>query len=86
MWKCITVNSVSHVGRQPAHNTFSPTPRIKPFVQNKIDSPLSAWQLLVTKNILKTTQKHTTEKAKSASCYLPLTLDKLDAFIGIIYL
>src|SRR5436853_3009483 len=47
VWKQVSVNAASSCGRKSAENVFCVTTGIKPFARNKIDSPLSAWRMLV---------------------------------------
>ena len=66
IWKNVNNNSQLR-GRMPSDNVFIVTPGVKPSAKRMIDSPESAWRLLITENIMKRIEKHTTDKASLKS-------------------
>lgn len=86
LWNRVENNHAISVGRFPAHNIFSGTPGVKAFAKRKIDSPLSAWRLIVSEGMLKLIQKYTIMKGKEASSDWCISLQELDAFLGLLYL
>ena len=85
IWKNVNNNSQLR-GRMPSDNVFIVTPGVKPSAKRMIDSPESAWRLLITENIMKRIEKHTTDKARVLNPNWSTSLQEIDSLIGIFYL
>ena len=78
--------SARSVRKNPS-NIVHVKPGVNPALRSKAaTSPYDCWKLFVDNSLLKTIQEHTIREAKTKNSNFELSLEKLEAFIGLQYL